>query len=238
MTLFADPFFMHLLIFSISSSVLIRFCYYTFSQQRSHAAAFLLFGMGVFLVTSQLHSADVSMGFAFGLFAVFSMLRYRTESMNIKEMTYLFLTIAMALLCAVSDMDAVKLASICGFMCALAYGLEINLIFPLYQEREVTYEKIENLNADNKEALYEDLKARTGLNIHHVQIVSMDFMRDSALLKLHYSPNPEPEPEPESHSSTQGKQENKGSSNIEDKSNTDKTSDTLSDAVQPISYKN
>lgn len=189
-----DQFFITLAIYSVASLVLIRFCYYGFSKQRSHAAAFLLFGMGVFLVTSQLYSADISMGFAFGLFAVFSMLRYRTESINIKEMTYLFLTIAMALLCAVSNMSAAKLMLICTLMCLLAYLLEINLIFPLHQEREIVYEKIENLNANNKQALYDDLKKRTGLNIQHVQIISMDFMRDSAFLKIQYLPdnkNPE-----------------------------------------------
>ena len=189
MNILTDNFFISLAIYAISSVVLIRFCYYGFSKQRSHAAAFLLFGMGVFLVTSQLYSADISMGFAFGLFAVFSMLRYRTESINIKEMTYLFLTIAMALLCAVSNMSAMKLSLICTLMCGLAYLLEINLIFPLHQEREIVYEKIENLNANNQVALYADLEKRTGLNIQHVQIISMDFMRDSALIKIQYLPS-------------------------------------------------
>ena len=189
MNILTDNFFISLAIYAVSSLVLIRFCYYGFSKQRSHAAAFLLFGMGVFLVTSQLYSADISMGFAFGLFAVFSMLRYRTESINIKEMTYLFLTIAMALLCAVSNMSAMKLSLICTLMCILAYLLEINLIFPLHQEREIVYEKIENLNANNQAALYADLEKRTGLNIQHVQIISMDFMRDSALIKIQYLPS-------------------------------------------------
>lgn len=181
-----DPFIQSLLVYTIASVILIRFCYYQFNQNRSHAAAFLLFGAGVFLVTSQLHSADVSMGFAFGLFAVFSMLRYRTESMNIKDMTYLFLTIAMALLCAVSDMPLPKLAAICGFICLLAYVLEKNIVFPLHQEITITYEKIDLLHPDHRSSLLADLTERTGLNIHHVEVLYMDFMRDSAQLKLHY----------------------------------------------------
>ncbi len=188
MSILMDNFIVALGIYSIASLILIRVCYYGFSNQRSHAAAFLLFGMGVFLVTSQLYSADISMGFAFGLFAVFSMLRYRTESINIKEMTYLFLTIAMALLCAVSQMSVLKLSLVCGLICLLAYILEINLIFPLHLEREIVYEKIENVNANNKQELYDDLTKRTGLNIKHVQIVSMDFMRDSAIIKIQYVP--------------------------------------------------
>lgn len=83
-------FILRLLINTLASVLLIRFCYYKFSQHRANASSFILFGMGVFLVTFLLHTADVSMGFAFGLFAVFSMLRYRTESISIKEMTYYF----------------------------------------------------------------------------------------------------------------------------------------------------
>src|SRR5690554_5547519 len=92
-----------LVINTVSVFVLIR-CYYAFSRHRENAASFILFGVGVFLVTALLHSVTVTMGFAFGLFAVFSMLRYRTEALGIKEMTYLFLVIAMALLAAVGTM--------------------------------------------------------------------------------------------------------------------------------------
>ena len=91
-------FFIRLIINLISVFILIR-CYYAFSHHRENAASFILFGVGVFLVTALLNSVTVSMGFAFGLFAVFSMLRYRTEALGIKEMTYLFLVIAMALSC-------------------------------------------------------------------------------------------------------------------------------------------
>lgn len=191
MNLLTDPFVSGLLVYALASLILIRFCYFEYSKNRAHGAAFLLFGAGVFLVTSQLHSADVSMGFAFGLFAVFSMLRYRTESMNIKDMTYLFLTIAMALLCAVSNMGIVKLAMICGFMCLLAYTLEKNLLFPMQQDMTLTYEKIENLHKNKRAELLKDLTQRTGLNIQHVEILNMDFMRDSAVLKLHFTPTNE-----------------------------------------------
>jgi hypothetical protein len=182
--------------------VLVRFCYYRFSQHRANASSFMLFGMGVFLVTSLLHSAEVSMGFAFGLFAVFSMLRYRTESISIKEMTYLFLVIAIALLSAVGTMLHVELLALTLFICLLTYVMETRLVLPLLNELEVDYEKIENIPLQCRDALITDLKLRTGLDIKQVEVLSIDFLRDSARLRLHFYPlstaslNPESVPVP------------------------------------------
>jgi hypothetical protein len=125
--------------------VLVRFCYFTFSRHRAYTSSFILFGMGVFLVTSQLASLDISMGFAFGLFAIFSMLRYRTESITIKEMTYLFLVIAIALLSGVGTMSHLELLVLVSIVNGLAYLTEINLFLPNLDEHTVEYEKIENI---------------------------------------------------------------------------------------------
>jgi len=101
-----------LIINTIFIIILVRGCYFQHSKNRPFAASFILFGTGVFMVTSLLHSADISMGFAFGLFAVFSMLRYRTESITVKEMTYLFLVIAIALLTAVGPIGLIGVSII------------------------------------------------------------------------------------------------------------------------------
>lgn len=186
-TLNAD-FILRLIINTLSVVLLIRFCYYKFSQHRANASSFMLFGMGVFLVTSLLHSADVSMGFAFGLFAVFSMLRYRTESISIKEMTYLFLVIAIALLSAVSTMKPYELFTITLSICLVTYLLETNLVLPSLDEIEIDYEKIENINTQRQQELIQDINLRTGLDVQQVEILSIDFLRDSARLKIHFSP--------------------------------------------------
>ena len=182
-----SDFIIRLLINTVSIVLLVR-CYYAFSRHRANASSFMLFGIGVFLVTSLLHTADVSMGFAFGLFAVFSMLRYRTESISIKEMTYLFLVIAIALLSSVGTMQHVELAVINLFVCGLALALETNLVLPLLEEREIEYEKIENIVQDRKKHLHEDLRLRTGLDIRFVDVVSISFLKDTALLKIHFYP--------------------------------------------------
>ena len=181
-------FILRLLINTLAVVILIRFCYYSFSQHRANASSFMLFGMGVFLVTSLLHTADVSMGFAFGLFAVFSMLRYRTESISIKEMTYLFLVIAIALLSAVSKLSVYELLLINLAICSMTYLLETNLILPSLEEIEIEYEKIDNININRRIELIEDIKIRTGLNVIQVEILSIDFLRDCTRLKIHFAP--------------------------------------------------
>lgn len=179
-------FVLRLLINTLAVVLLIRFCYYKFSQHRANASSFMLFGMGVFLITSLLHTADVSMGFAFGLFAVFSMLRYRTESISIKEMTYLFLVIAIALLSAVSTLSAYELLTINLAIYLMTYLLETNLILPSFEEIEIEYEKIENININRRIELINDIKMRTGLNVIQVEILSIDFLRDSSQLKIQF----------------------------------------------------
>jgi hypothetical protein len=148
----------------------------------------MLFGIGVFLVTSLLHSAEVSMGFAFGLFAVFSMLRYRTESISIKEMTYLFLVIAIALLSAVGTMKTIELLVISLSICLITYLLETSLILPSLDELEIDYEKIELINTARHTELINDIKKRTGLDVKQVEILTIDFLRDSTRLKIHFKP--------------------------------------------------
>lgn len=182
-------FFIKFLINTVSVLVLIRCCYYPYSKHRAHAMSFILFGTGVFLVTALLHSADISMGFAFGLFAVFSMLRYRTESITIKEMTYLFLVIAMALLSAVGQMAAWELILLNALMCSFAYLSESSTLLPLLLEREIIYEDISAISPDKNEQLIKNLKQKTGLDIKFVEIVSVDYLRDTANLKLHFAPH-------------------------------------------------
>ena len=168
--------------------VLVRFIYFRVSNHRAYASSFILFGLGVFLVTSQLASADISMGFAFGLFAIFSMLRYRTESINIKEMTYLFLVIAISLLSGVADVTHLELALLLGLICLFAYVTETSFLLPRLEEHTVEYEKIENIVPERKQELLQDLHERLGQDIHSVKIVSLNFLRDTALLKVQFIP--------------------------------------------------
>ena len=184
-------FLIRLIINMLAILVLVRGCYFRFSPHRAYASSFILFGMGVFLVTGQLAGVDISLGFAFGLFAIFSMLRYRTESISIKEMTYLFLVIAIALLSAVSAMSHLELAVVLGMICALAYLTETNLLVPMLDELIVEYEKIENIVPERKTELLADLRERTGLDVKNAAVLRADFLRDTAQLKVQFVPRPD-----------------------------------------------
>lgn len=181
-------FFARLFINTISVGLLVFVCYYPHARHRAYAMSFLLFGEGVFVITALLHNADISMGFAFGLFAIFSMLRYRTESISIKEMTYLFLVIAIALLTAVGKMSWVELLLLNGFLCLCAWLSETTSVIPKLHEKEIIYERIENLSKVNHLRLIQDLQARTGLEITRVETLSIDYLRDTARLRIHYRP--------------------------------------------------
>ncbi len=172
----------------IAILVLVRFIYFRIHRHRIYASSFILFGAGVFLVTRQLASVDISMGFAFGLFAIFSMLRYRTESITIMEMTYLFLVISMSLLSAVSSLSHIELTLVLGIVCLLAHLTETNLLLPMMEEHTVEYEKIENIVPDRREELIQDLCERLGQDIRSVEIVYVDFLRDTARLKVQFVP--------------------------------------------------
>ena len=177
-------FIIRLLLNMLAVFMLVRFVYFRAHLNRAYAAAFILFGLGVFLITSQLSSVDISMGFAFGLFAIFSMLRYRTESITIKEMTYLFLVIAMSLLSGVGVTDQVTLIVLFVLICGLAYFTETSLLLPRLEERDIQYEKIENIVPERRDILIADLQERLGEDVRTVEIESVDFLRDTARLKV------------------------------------------------------
>jgi hypothetical protein len=128
----------------------------------------------------------MSMGAAFGLFAVFSMLRYRTEGITTKDMTYLFIVIAIGLICAVSKATYFELGIINAILIGFTYTLDGNWLVRNEMVKTVQYENIEMIKPENYNALVQDLKNRTGLNIHHVAINRVDFLKDVAVLKIYY----------------------------------------------------
>ena len=181
-------FLIRLLINMAGVFILVRFVYFRTTQKRAYASSYILFGLSVFLITSHLASVEISIGFAFGLFAIFSMLRYRTESINVKEMTYLFLVIAMSLLSGVSATDQLELGLLLGLICLLAHVTETSLLLPKLQECTVEYERIENIVPARREELLADLRERLGVDVRTIETESVDFLRDTATLKIQFAP--------------------------------------------------
>ena len=186
-TSFFNEHFLSLLLINLFSVlVLMRGIYYRYSSNRDSLLGLTMFGIGVFLVVHLLHDIEMSMGFAFGLFAVFSMLRYRTESIPIRDMTYLFLVIVIALITAVVPAEPLEILLIDMLICLLARLAETSLLAPRTYSKRVIYENIENIKPENHQQLIEDLKARTGLDIYRFEIDDIDLLRDIATLRVFY----------------------------------------------------
>lgn len=181
-----DEFFIRLLIDLISCVVLIRFIYYRIYKNREFFFTFMIFNVLIFLITILLNKVEMSMGAAFGLFAVFSMLRYRTEGLSMKDMTYLFLVIALGLITAIAPGNWIELSILNCIIISITYALESNLLMKKEFSKIIQYENIELIKPESRLELIADLEARTGLNIIRINIDRIDFLRDTALITVHY----------------------------------------------------
>jgi hypothetical protein len=139
------------------------------------------------MLTFVLNQVKISMGAAFGLFAVFSMLRYRTEGISMKDMTYLFIVIGIGLISAI-QLEIYELAIINGIIVFCTFLLDSNTIFKRELTKNIQYENIEMIRPENQEKLIADLRTRTGLNIHRVSVNRIDFLKDTAVIKIYYYP--------------------------------------------------
>ncbi len=184
--MFSVDFLIRTLIDLVAITILVRVLYYPIYKNSEFVFSYFLFNFIVFLLTLFLHNIEVSMGLTFGLFAIFSMLRYRTESISIKEMTYLFLSIAIAMLCAIINTTPLGIATIVGFILLLTWFVDSNLFLKKEVRRTVLYEKIDLIKPENHNKLLRDLQKRTGLNIHRFYVQKIDFLRDTAVLKIFY----------------------------------------------------
>jgi len=182
--LLADQFIGRFLLNTITLLILLRLVYFSFSPNRDSLFGFFLFGQGVFLITGLMHEINISMGFAFGLFAVLSMLRYRTESISIRDMTYLFLVIVMSLMAAVGPIGIPSLMLVNCVVIAMALGAETTAFAPRTVQKPVIYDNTTNIRQENRAALIEDLSVRLGEEVVGVSVVSVDFLKDTAELKV------------------------------------------------------
>ncbi len=170
----------------LSMVILLRLIYYPIYRSTEFVFTFFVFNLIIFSITYLLNKVEVSMGAAFGLFAVFSMLRYRTEGISMRNMTYLFLVIALGLIHGISAslVGVTALVSVTLLLCT--YLLEGDLLYRRESTKEIMYDKISLTMADRREELIEDLQERTGLKINRIEVDRLDFLRDMAYLKIYY----------------------------------------------------
>jgi hypothetical protein len=168
--------------------VLIRLIYYPIQRNKDFLFTFFLFNFLIFLICILLSSANIKAGLAFGLFALFSILRYRTETIPIKEMGYLFTCVSLGVINALANKgDSFSILFTCNIsILLLAWMLDSILSFKHENYKDIVYERIDLVHLDRIEELKEDLIKRTGLPIHRVEIKSINFLRDTANLQIFY----------------------------------------------------
>lgn len=182
----SDKFFWRLLVDVISMLILVRLIYFRIYKKKDYLFTFFLFNIIIFIITYLLNKVDMSMGAAFGLFAVFSMLRYRTEGISTKDMTYLFIVIAMGLICAVSKATYFELSVINAILIGFTYALDGNWLVRNEMVKTIQYENIDLIRPEHYNDLLADLRKRTGLNIHRVSVNRIDFLKDIAVVKIYF----------------------------------------------------
>ncbi len=169
--------------------IVIRLIFYPIYRERNYLFSYFIINISVFLVCILLSSIKLKIGFAFGLFAVFSIIRYRTEQIPIKEMSYLFIVIIIGVMNALSSNKSVSYAEM-----AMSNVIVVLAIFVLERSwikqkdvvRRIRYEKIDNIKPKNHHLLIEDLQERLGRKIYRFEVESIDFLNDTARLKIFY----------------------------------------------------
>jgi hypothetical protein len=184
--LLTEGFLVRLVIDLVTMLILVRLVYHTIYKKKDFFFTFFLFNLIIYVLTYMLNKVELSFGAAFGLFAVFSLLRYRTENISPKDMTYLFIVIAIGLITSVSKGTYLEVALLNLFIIVFVYALDGNLLIKNEMVQIVQYENIQNIKPSNHGALMEDLKNRTGLDIHKIEIETIDFLKDTARIKVYY----------------------------------------------------
>ncbi|MCS6990715.1 MAG: DUF4956 domain-containing protein [Chitinophagales bacterium] len=168
--------------------IIIRWIYYPVHKNKDYFFTYFLFNIIIFVLCYMLKNTQLQLGVAFGLFAVFSILRYRTMNVAVMDMTYLFLVISIAVINALStdhvSILEVVLANI--VVVVMTFIMERVWLVRHASSKIILYEKIENIRPENYDKLLADVRQRTGLNVHRVEVGRIDFMRDIARIRIFY----------------------------------------------------
>jgi hypothetical protein len=167
--------------------VIIQYFYYRKSRRKDYYFTFVLFAVTVFFLLFLLQSIPMQIGFALGLFAIFGMIRYRTETVQIREMTYLFVIIGISVVNGLSmEVPYVSVVVANLLFVLIVWVLESSRFLRHTSNKIILYEKIELVKPARYEDLLADLRERTGLDIIKVEVGHIDFLRDAAFLKVYY----------------------------------------------------
>ena len=168
--------------------IIIKLIYHRDHQGNDFVFTYFMFNSLIFFFAYLLGNIDINMGFGFGMFAVFAILRYRTDPIPIKEMTYLFIVITIGVINALSNTDV----SFTSLLFTNIVLVVLTLVLEKYWQnnllisRNVVYEKIENIKPENHHVLLSDLKERTGLDIIRFEVRRTNFLRDTVNIRVFF----------------------------------------------------
>jgi Domain of unknown function (DUF4956) len=165
---------------------LVRFLYYPQNRNRDLTFSFLVFGLVIFLVMYFMIGLKVSVGFALGAFAVFGILRYRTEAMLTKDLTYLLVVVGMSVLNAILMFQPVELVVLNVLLVGFTFLGERITGLAGGRQANVQFEKLELIVPERRSELIADLEKRTGWMILGIEIGDLDFLRDTVQLRVNY----------------------------------------------------
>ena len=175
-SLFIDLFFLSIILFGV---------YYQTYKRMDTFFSFILFNVVIFILTFVLNQVKISMGAAFGLFAVFSMLRYRTLNIGVRDMTYLFLFIAFGLVSGI-QMEYDKLIILLSVMTVFVIIFDSNILFKKEKSKTMRVGNVELAHHARKKELIDHLSTVTGYEIHHVVTDNVDLKRNTMDVKIYY----------------------------------------------------
>lgn len=169
--------------------LIVRVFYYPKSKRRDYFFTFLLIAISVFLLIFLMGGVKLKIGFALGLFAIFGIIRYRTESVPIREMTYLFVIIAVSAINGLAtSISYVELLATNLLFIISIWTLESNRMVKHVASKLVLYDNVNLISPEKEGELIEDLKKRTGLDILRVEVGAIDFSKDTVMVKIFYEP--------------------------------------------------
>ena len=185
---FTEYFLVRLLINMVTMIVLVRFIYFLTHQTRDLFFAFFLLNFIVFLLTFMIEKAKAfnSMGSAFGLLAAFSLLRFRTETITTRDMTYLFIIMAVGLINSIMKGPYIELIGTNALIALAVYLADSNLLMRNMKTKVVEYDSIEHIRPEHNQHLIGLLKERMGLDIQRISIKEIDFNKERVVIKIFY----------------------------------------------------
>lgn len=169
--------------------IIVALIYYPRMKDKDYLFTFFVFNLLIFLVCHFMNSLELSLGLGFGLFALFGILRYRTITVPIKEMTYLFAVITIAIINSLGSFESAFQEIIVANAAIIVLIFALEKIWQRTQQgfKVITYEKIELIKPENHQQLLDDLRQRTGLDITAIDIDSINFLNDTCVIKLYYN---------------------------------------------------